>query len=87
MQDPSGEKYLAFHLRLLGAPGPASKDKALAAAKDVGLDVSERRADLLARHVLFQPVELQHRLTAPRGVRSERSFPLTTALAMGDQSQ
>jgi protein-disulfide isomerase len=40
MQDPGGQKYLAFHQELLGAPGPASKDKALAAAKDQGLDMA-----------------------------------------------
>lgn len=51
MQDPSGEKYLAFHLRLLGAPGPASKDKALAAAKDVGLDVSRLEQDMASEEV------------------------------------
>ena len=36
MQDPGGQKYLGFHQALLGAAGPASKDKALAAAKDAG---------------------------------------------------
>jgi len=32
MQDTDGQKYLGFHQALLGAVGPASKDKALAAA-------------------------------------------------------
>jgi len=49
MQDPG--KYLAFHQRLLGAPGPASKDKALAAAKDVGLDVSRLEQDMASEEV------------------------------------
>ncbi len=40
MQDPEGQKYLAFHQQLLGAAGPASKDKALAAARDQGLDMA-----------------------------------------------
>ena len=29
MQDPGGQKYLAFHQELLGAPGPATRDRAL----------------------------------------------------------
>jgi protein-disulfide isomerase len=32
-QDPGGQKYLAFHQQLLGAPGPATWDRSLAAAK------------------------------------------------------
>ncbi len=33
------EKYLAFHEALLGMRGPADRDKAFAAAKQVGIDV------------------------------------------------
>ena len=39
MQD-SGAKYLDFHQRLLGGRGPADKARALAAAKDAGLDMA-----------------------------------------------
>jgi protein-disulfide isomerase len=49
MQDPS--KYLAFHQRLLGAPGPASKDKALAAARDAGLDMARLDQDMASAEV------------------------------------
>ena len=44
MQDPDGRKYLAFHQELLGSPGPASKEKALAAAKDQGLEMARIEA-------------------------------------------
>jgi len=40
MQDPSGKKYLDFHQKLLGGRGPADKARALAAAKEAGLDVA-----------------------------------------------
>ena len=41
MQDPGGQKYMAFHQELLGrVEGPASKEKALAAEKDQGLDMA-----------------------------------------------
>ena len=45
MQDPDGRKYLAFHQELLGSPGPAGREKALAAAKDQGLDMARIEAD------------------------------------------
>jgi len=51
MQDPSGQKYLAFHQELLGGPGPASKDKALAAAKDQGLDMTRLDQDMASDEV------------------------------------
>jgi protein-disulfide isomerase len=46
MQDPDGQKYLAFHQELLGSPGPASKEKAMAAAKNQGLDMARLAQDL-----------------------------------------
>jgi protein-disulfide isomerase len=46
MQDPGGQKYLAFHRKLLGDPGPADKDKALAAAAAAGLDMVRIRRDM-----------------------------------------
>lgn len=46
MQDPDGQKYLAFHQELLGGPGPATKEKALAAAKHQGLDMARLEQDV-----------------------------------------
>src|SRR6201987_5204097 len=46
MQDPSGKKYLDFHQKLLGGRGPADKARALAVAKDVGLDVAKLEKDM-----------------------------------------
>jgi protein-disulfide isomerase len=51
MQDPGGKKYLAFHRKLLGDPGPANKEKALAAAAAVGLDVSRLEHDMASDEV------------------------------------
>ncbi|MGB3584181.1 MAG: DsbA family protein, partial [Roseiarcus sp.] len=45
LQDPDGRKYLAFHQELLGSPGPAGREKALAAAKDQNLDMARIEAD------------------------------------------
>ena len=46
MQDPGGQKYIAFHRELFGNPGPASKEKALAVAKDQGLDMTRLEQDV-----------------------------------------
>jgi protein-disulfide isomerase len=46
MQDPTGKKYLEFHQKLLGGRGPADKAKALAVAKDVGLDMARLEKDM-----------------------------------------
>jgi protein-disulfide isomerase len=51
MQDPEGQKYLAFHQQLLGAAGPAGKDKALAAARDQGLDMARLETDAASDEV------------------------------------
>ena len=51
MQDAGGQKYLAFHQDLLGGPGPASKDKALAAAKDQGFDMARLQQDMASDEV------------------------------------
>jgi protein-disulfide isomerase len=51
MQDPAGEKYLAFHQELLGSPGPASKDKALAVAQSQGFDMARLEQDMASSEV------------------------------------
>lgn len=51
MQDTGGEKYLAFHQELLGESGPASKEKALEAAKAQGLDMARLEKDMSSNEV------------------------------------
>src|SRR5580700_725793 len=51
MQATDGQKYLGFHQALLGAAGPANKDKALAAAKESGLDVDRLEQDMASDEV------------------------------------
>ena len=46
MQDPSGEKYLEFHQKLLTGGVPANKANALAIADSVGLDVARLEKDM-----------------------------------------
>jgi protein-disulfide isomerase len=46
MQDKTGKKYLDFHQRLLGGRGQADQARALAAAKEAGLDVARIEKDI-----------------------------------------
>ena len=46
MQDKTGKKYLEFHQKLLGGRGEANKARALAVAKDVGMDMSRLQKDM-----------------------------------------
>lgn len=51
MQDPTGQKYLDFHQRLLSGRGQADKARALAAAKDAGLDMARIEKDMVGPEV------------------------------------
>jgi protein-disulfide isomerase len=46
MQDKTGKKYLEFHQKLLGGRGQADRTRALAVAKDVGLDMARLEKDM-----------------------------------------
>src|SRR5947209_16008117 len=51
MQDPTGKKYLDFHQKLLGGKGQADKARALAAAKEAGLDMAKLDKDISSPEV------------------------------------
>ena len=46
MQNPSGEKYLEFHQRLLSSSAQANKASALTLAQSIGLDVTRLETDM-----------------------------------------
>jgi len=63
MQDPG--KYLEFHRKLLGGRGEATYERALATAKEVGLDMARIEADLKSPEInatLEESAELSERL-------------------------
>jgi protein-disulfide isomerase len=51
MQDKSGKKYLEFHQKMLGSRGEANKARALAVAKDIGLDMARLDKDIASPEV------------------------------------
>jgi protein-disulfide isomerase len=46
MQDKDGKKYLKFHQTLLSGRGEVTRDRAMAAAKEAGVDMGRLEADL-----------------------------------------
>jgi protein-disulfide isomerase len=51
MQDKTGKKYLEFHQKMLSGRGQADKARALAVAKDIGLDMARLDKDLTSAEV------------------------------------
>jgi protein-disulfide isomerase len=51
MQDKGGKKYLEFHQKLLGGRGQADKARALAVAKEVGMDMARLERDMASDEV------------------------------------
>jgi len=51
MQDKTGKKYLEFHQKLLGGRGAANGARALAVAKEVGLDMTQLAKDIKSPEV------------------------------------
>jgi protein-disulfide isomerase len=51
MQDKTGKKYLEFHQKLLNNRGAVDKARAVAAAKEVGLDMARLEKDMASDEV------------------------------------
>jgi protein-disulfide isomerase len=54
MQDRGGKKYLDFHQKLLGGRGQVDRARALAVAKEVGMDMSRLEKDMASEEVRAQ---------------------------------
>ena len=73
MQDKTGKKYLEFHQKLLGGRGQADKARALAVAKEVGLDMARLERDMASDEVAREP---RGELQARREARAQRHAEL-----------
>jgi protein-disulfide isomerase len=65
MQDRTGKKYLEFHQKLLTGRGQVDRAKAVAAAKEVGLDMTRLEKDMASDEVrasLAEAMELAEKL-------------------------
>jgi protein-disulfide isomerase len=77
MQD-SGGKYVEFHKRLLGGRGEATKERALAAAKDAGFDVARIQKDM-------ESDEVKKTITENMGVAQSLGINGTPTFIVGDE--
>ncbi|HLH12186.1 MAG TPA: DsbA family protein [Methylovirgula sp.] len=80
MQDPA--KYLAVHRELLGAPGLVNKDRALAAAKDAGLDMEQLQRDLASDEVNATLAE-NFKLASALGIRGTPGYVVGYRVVQG----
>jgi len=82
MQDPSGKKYLDFHQKLLGGRGPADKARAMAAAKDAGLDTARIEKDLTSPEVKAT-IEENFKLAEDMGLNGTPSYVIGKQIVVG----
>jgi protein-disulfide isomerase len=82
MQDPGGQKYLAFHKELLGNPGPASAEKALAAAKDQGFDILRLEQDMKSDEVA-KTLSENMKLASTLGISGTPGYVIANDVVVG----
>jgi protein-disulfide isomerase len=82
MQDAGGEKYLAFHEKLMRNRGQANLVAAIAAARDVGLDVARIERDLESSEVK-ETLDEGRRLAKAIGIRGTPSYVVGERLLEG----
>jgi len=82
MQDPTGKKYLDFHQKLLGGRGQADKARAIAAAKDAGLDIPRLEKDLASPEVKAT-IEENFKLAEAMGMNGTPSYVIGKQVVVG----
>jgi protein-disulfide isomerase len=83
MQDPTGKKYLDFHQKLLGgAGGVRDKARAMAAAKDAGLDTARIEKDLANPEVKATLAENMN-LAEEMGLNGTPSYVIGKQIVVG----
>src|ERR1700691_459157 len=82
MQDPGGKKYLDFHQKLLGGRGPADKARAMAAAKEAGLDTARIEKDMASPEVRAT-IEENFKLAEAMGMNGTPSYVIGKQVVIG----
>jgi protein-disulfide isomerase len=83
MQDKTGgKKYLEFHQKLLTGRGPADKARALAAAKEVGMDVARIEKDIAGEEVKAT-LEESFKLAEALGLNGTPSYVVGNDVVIG----
>ncbi|MEA2882437.1 MAG: hypothetical protein QOH32_1693 [Bradyrhizobium sp.] len=82
MQDPTGKKYLDFHQKLLGGRGQADKARAIAAAKDAGVDIAKLEKDLTSPEIRAT-LEENYKLAEAMGMNGTPSYVIGKQVVVG----
>ncbi|HEX5507995.1 MAG TPA: DsbA family protein [Pseudolabrys sp.] len=80
MQDP--KKYLEFHKELLGGRGAADRARALAVAKDVGLDMTQLEKDMKSPEVK-KTIQEDFKLADALGLNGTPSYVIGKDVVVG----
>src|SRR5579859_7341188 len=82
MQDKGGKKYMEFHQKLLGGRGQADKARALAVAKEVGMDMKRIDADLASDEIKVS-IEETLKLAETLGLNGTPSYIIGSDVVIG----
>ena len=82
MQDKTGKKYLEFHQKLLSGRGEANKTRALAVAKDIGLDMARLDKDLASPEVK-ETLQESFKLAEALGLNGTPSYVIGDNVVVG----
>ena len=82
MQDQTGKKYLEFHQKLLGGRGQADKARAMAVAKEVGLDMARLEKDMASAEVKAT-LEENFKLAEALGLNGTPSYVIGKKVVVG----
>jgi protein-disulfide isomerase len=82
MQDKTGKKYLEFHQKLLTGRGQVDKARALAVAKEVGLDMARIEKDLKSDEIEATLTESM-KLAEALGLNGTPSYVINNDVVIG----
>jgi protein-disulfide isomerase len=82
MQDKTGKKYLEFHQKLLLGRGQADKVRALAVAKEVGMDMARIEKDIGSEEVRLS-LEEAFKLAETIGLNGTPSYVIGNEVVVG----
>jgi protein-disulfide isomerase len=82
MQDKGGKKYMEFHQKLLGGRGQADKARAMAVAKEIGLDMTRLEKDMASDEVRAT-IDESMKLAEKLGLNGTPSYVIGKEVVVG----
>jgi protein-disulfide isomerase len=82
MQDKTGKKYLEFHQKLLSSRGQADRARAIAVAKDIGLDMGKLDKDMASPEVK-ETLQESFKLAEALGLNGTPSYVIGEDVVIG----